>query len=165
MSIVDAGLDASVLAPYALLTGSGQIDGNFIAAQIDITGEAHNVEFDRNSSADRSRPESEDQPSSGAEHVSNDGNWCSIYGCRDAAKEVEPVALFTNKRPRLPARAFSCQECERPLAPVVLRALLIGEDSVEVLGLLDEDVGLLAWAGAAARPAAGRAPASQGTCR
>lgn len=42
---LDAGLDASVLAPYALLTGSGQIDGNFIAAQIDITGEAHNVEF------------------------------------------------------------------------------------------------------------------------
>jgi len=44
---VSAGLDASVLAPYALLTSSGQIDGNFIAAQIDITGsgEAHNVEF------------------------------------------------------------------------------------------------------------------------
>jgi PEP-CTERM motif len=44
---VSAGLDASVLAPFALLTSSGQIDGNFIAAQIDITGngEAHNVEF------------------------------------------------------------------------------------------------------------------------
>lgn len=41
-------LDASVLAPYALLTdNNGQIDGTFIAAQIDITGngEAHNVEF------------------------------------------------------------------------------------------------------------------------
>ena len=44
---VSAGLDGSVLAPFALLTSSGQIDGNFIAAQIDITGngEAHNVEF------------------------------------------------------------------------------------------------------------------------
>ena len=41
-------LDASVLAPYALLTdNNGQIDGTFIAAQIDITrnGEVHNVEF------------------------------------------------------------------------------------------------------------------------
>jgi choice-of-anchor A domain-containing protein len=47
---VSAGLDASVLAPLALLTSSGQIDGNFIAAQIDITGsgEAHNVEFTGN---------------------------------------------------------------------------------------------------------------------
>ena len=45
---ISASLDASVLAPFALLTDSnGQIDGNFIAAQIDITGngEAHNVEF------------------------------------------------------------------------------------------------------------------------
>lgn len=45
---VSAGLDASVLAPFALLTDNGgQIDGNFIAAQIDLTGsaEAHNVEF------------------------------------------------------------------------------------------------------------------------
>jgi choice-of-anchor A domain-containing protein len=45
---ISAGLDASVLAPFALLTdNNGQIDGNFIAAQIDLTGnaEAHNVEF------------------------------------------------------------------------------------------------------------------------
>jgi choice-of-anchor A domain-containing protein len=45
---ISAGLDASVLAPLALLTdNNGQIDGNFIAAQIDLTGnaEAHNVEF------------------------------------------------------------------------------------------------------------------------
>jgi choice-of-anchor A domain-containing protein len=45
---LSAGLDASVLAPFALLTdNNGQIDGNFIAAQIQLTGnaEAHNVEF------------------------------------------------------------------------------------------------------------------------
>lgn len=45
---ISNGLDASVLAPFALLTDNGgQIDGNFIAAQIDITGdgEVHNVEF------------------------------------------------------------------------------------------------------------------------
>ncbi len=32
--VMDAQLDASVLAPFALLTSNGQIDGNFIAAQI-----------------------------------------------------------------------------------------------------------------------------------
>jgi choice-of-anchor A domain-containing protein len=45
---VSAGLDASVLAPFALLTDAGgQIDGNFIAAQINISGngEAENMEF------------------------------------------------------------------------------------------------------------------------
>jgi len=63
---ISNGLDASVLAPFALLTDNGgQIDGNFIAAQIDITGngEAHNVEFtgtlpDPNSPASTPEPAS-----------------------------------------------------------------------------------------------------------
>ena len=42
---IDAQFSASVLAPYAVLTGSGQMGGNFIAAQIGQTGEVHNVEF------------------------------------------------------------------------------------------------------------------------
>lgn len=44
VNIVNA-LSASVLAPYATLTSSSQIDGNFIAAAIGSTGEVHNVEF------------------------------------------------------------------------------------------------------------------------
>ena len=43
---LDQGFSASVLAPFAILTNTGQIDGNFIAAQIDSSGEVHNVEFD-----------------------------------------------------------------------------------------------------------------------
>lgn len=42
---IDAQFSASVLAPYAILGGSAQMDGNFIAAQIGATGEVHNVEF------------------------------------------------------------------------------------------------------------------------
>ncbi len=43
---IDAQFSASVLAPFAVLTGTGQMDGNFIAAQIGQTGEVHNIEFD-----------------------------------------------------------------------------------------------------------------------
>jgi choice-of-anchor A domain-containing protein len=43
---IDAQFDASILAPFAVLTGTGQMGGNFIAAQIGQTGEVHNVEFD-----------------------------------------------------------------------------------------------------------------------
>ncbi len=42
---IDAQFSASLLAPYAVLTGTGQMAGNFIAAQIGQTGEVHNVEF------------------------------------------------------------------------------------------------------------------------
>ena len=42
---LNAGFSGSVLSPFAFLTGTGQIDGNFIAAQIGQTGEVHNVEF------------------------------------------------------------------------------------------------------------------------
>lgn len=42
---VNGQLSASVLAPYALLTGGAQMAGTFIAAQIGQTGEVHNVEF------------------------------------------------------------------------------------------------------------------------
>jgi choice-of-anchor A domain-containing protein len=43
---IDAQFDASILAPFAVLTGNGQMGGNFIAAQIGQTGEVHNIEFD-----------------------------------------------------------------------------------------------------------------------
>jgi choice-of-anchor A domain-containing protein len=43
---IDAQFDASILAPFAVLTGTGQMGGNFIAAQIGQTGEVHNIEFD-----------------------------------------------------------------------------------------------------------------------
>ena len=42
---IDAQFSSSVLAPYALLTGSSQMDGTFIAASVGQTGEIHNVEF------------------------------------------------------------------------------------------------------------------------
>lgn len=42
---IDAQFDASILAPFAVLTGNGQMGGNFIAAQIGQTGEVHNIEF------------------------------------------------------------------------------------------------------------------------
>jgi choice-of-anchor A domain-containing protein len=42
---INPGLSASVLAPFAVLSGTGQLDGNIIAAQIGITGEIHNEEF------------------------------------------------------------------------------------------------------------------------
>lgn len=42
---VNGQFNASVLAPYALLTGGSQMGGTFIAAQIGQTGEVHNVEF------------------------------------------------------------------------------------------------------------------------
>ena len=42
---LDQGFSASVLAPFAILTNTGQIGGNFIAAQINSSGEVHNVEF------------------------------------------------------------------------------------------------------------------------
>jgi choice-of-anchor A domain-containing protein len=37
--------NASVLAPFAILSGDAQMSGNFIAAQIGSTGEVHNGEF------------------------------------------------------------------------------------------------------------------------
>lgn len=42
---IDAQFSASVLAPFAVLSGNGQMGGNFIAAQIGQTGEVHNMEF------------------------------------------------------------------------------------------------------------------------
>ncbi|MDE3104988.1 MAG: choice-of-anchor A family protein [Acidobacteriota bacterium] len=45
---INAQFSASLLAPFAVLTGNGQMDGNFIAAQIGQTGEVHNIEFDGN---------------------------------------------------------------------------------------------------------------------
>lgn len=42
---LNAGFSGSVLSPFAILSGNGQIDGNFIAAAINSTGEVHNVEF------------------------------------------------------------------------------------------------------------------------
>jgi choice-of-anchor A domain-containing protein len=42
---IDGQLNGAVLAPFALLTGSSQMGGNFIAAQIGQTGEIHNDEF------------------------------------------------------------------------------------------------------------------------
>lgn len=42
---INAQFNASVLAPFAILTGNGQMGGNFIAAQIGQTGEVHNIEF------------------------------------------------------------------------------------------------------------------------
>lgn len=42
---IDAQFSASVLAPFAVLSGNGQMAGNFIAAQIGQTGEVHNMEF------------------------------------------------------------------------------------------------------------------------
>jgi choice-of-anchor A domain-containing protein len=45
VNLGSSGLSASVLAPYAILSGTGQIDGTFIAAAIDGTGEVHNYEF------------------------------------------------------------------------------------------------------------------------
>jgi choice-of-anchor A domain-containing protein len=42
---LNQGFSGSVLAPFAILSGTGQIDGNFIAAQIASTGEVHNEEF------------------------------------------------------------------------------------------------------------------------
>jgi choice-of-anchor A domain-containing protein len=42
---INGQLNASVLAPYAILSGNAQMSGNFIAAQIGQTGEVHNGEF------------------------------------------------------------------------------------------------------------------------
>ena len=42
---INGQFNASILAPFAILTGNSQMAGNFIAAQIGHTGEVHNVEF------------------------------------------------------------------------------------------------------------------------
>jgi choice-of-anchor A domain-containing protein len=42
---IDGQFDASILAPFAILSGNSQMGGTFIAAQIGQTGEVHNVEF------------------------------------------------------------------------------------------------------------------------
>jgi choice-of-anchor A domain-containing protein len=42
---IDGQFNASILAPFAVLSGNSQMAGNFIAAQIGHTGEVHNVEF------------------------------------------------------------------------------------------------------------------------
>lgn len=42
---IDGQFDASILAPFAVLTGNSQMGGTFIAAQIGQTGEVHNIEF------------------------------------------------------------------------------------------------------------------------
>jgi len=45
VTINDGELSASVLAPFAVLSGGSDLDGNIIAAQIGQTGEIHNIEF------------------------------------------------------------------------------------------------------------------------
>jgi choice-of-anchor A domain-containing protein len=42
---IDGQFDASILAPFAILSGNSQMGGTFIAAQIGQTGEVHNIEF------------------------------------------------------------------------------------------------------------------------
>jgi choice-of-anchor A domain-containing protein len=42
---INGQFNASILAPFAILSGNSQMAGNFIAAQIGHTGEVHNVEF------------------------------------------------------------------------------------------------------------------------
>ncbi len=42
---INGQFNASILAPFAILTGNAQMGGTFIAAQIGQTGEVHNVEF------------------------------------------------------------------------------------------------------------------------
>ncbi len=42
---INSQFSASILAPFALLSGNAQMAGNFIAAQIGQTGEVHNIEF------------------------------------------------------------------------------------------------------------------------
>lgn len=59
---LDQGFSASVLAPFAILTNTGQIDGNFIAAQIDSSGEVHNVEFDGTLPGDSGVPPAVPEP-------------------------------------------------------------------------------------------------------
>ncbi|MGA3133443.1 MAG: choice-of-anchor A family protein [Terracidiphilus sp.] len=43
---IDGQLDGAVLAPFAIFTSDNQVGGNIIAAQIGLTGEVHNIEFD-----------------------------------------------------------------------------------------------------------------------
>jgi choice-of-anchor A domain-containing protein len=42
---VNGQVQASILAPYAFLSGNAQMGGQFIAAEVGQTGEVHNVEF------------------------------------------------------------------------------------------------------------------------
>ena len=42
---INAQFDAALLAPNAILSGSSQMGGNFIAASVGLTGEVHNEEF------------------------------------------------------------------------------------------------------------------------
>ena len=42
---INGQFNASLLAPFAVLTGSAQMGGTFIAAAIGQTGEVHNDEF------------------------------------------------------------------------------------------------------------------------
>jgi choice-of-anchor A domain-containing protein len=42
---IDAQYDAAMLAPYAVLSGTSQMGGNFIVAAVGATGEVHNDEF------------------------------------------------------------------------------------------------------------------------
>jgi choice-of-anchor A domain-containing protein len=43
---IDGQLDGAVLAPFAVFTSDSQVGGNIIAAQVGLTGEVHNIEFD-----------------------------------------------------------------------------------------------------------------------
>ncbi|MBS1815533.1 MAG: choice-of-anchor A family protein [Acidobacteria bacterium] len=54
---VHGQFNASMLAPYAFLSGNAQMGGTFIAAQIGQTGEVHNVEFTGNLTSIASTPE------------------------------------------------------------------------------------------------------------
>jgi choice-of-anchor A domain-containing protein len=43
---INAQYDAAMLAPYATLSGTSQMGGNFIVAAVGTTGEVHNDEFE-----------------------------------------------------------------------------------------------------------------------
>ena len=61
---IDGQLDGSVLAPFAVLTGTNQMGGTFIAAAIGSTGEVHNLEFDGTLPTDPGTPSPVPEPSS-----------------------------------------------------------------------------------------------------
>jgi choice-of-anchor A domain-containing protein len=42
---IQGQLDGSILAPFAIFNGNSQLGGTIVAAEIDSTGEVHNIEF------------------------------------------------------------------------------------------------------------------------
>jgi hypothetical protein len=74
---IDAQFNASILAPFAILSGNGQMAGNFIAAQIGQTGEVHNMEFTGTLPGD---PGGQEQPCPGAGYAGAAGYRRDIAG-------------------------------------------------------------------------------------